>query len=213
VRKFLGAIGGVFAALVLAGCTGPAEPKWASDELVARAAYVHDGPTELTLFTVVSNDNNAGAHAALMVNADQRIIFDPAGTWYHPHLPERNDVHYGLSDPIVDFYLDYHTRITYHTVIQTLQVTPAQAAAARRAAEAYGAVPKAQCTLAVARVLQQVQGFEDAPVSYFPKVLMRYFAEQPGVVTRTFRDYDSDDNSGVIQAPPAAHVMQAQPSG
>ena len=158
--------------------------------------------------TVVSNSSNSGAHAALLINADERIIFDPAGTWHHPHLPERNDVHYGMSDPIVDFYIDYHTRVTYHTVIQTIEVTPAQAAAAKAAAQAYGAVPKAQCALSVGRVLRQVPGFENMPVSYFPSALRRAFDKVPGVTTRIERDFDSDDNSGVIQAPPALFVTQ-----
>ncbi len=202
------ALGWLLSAALLAGCAGPAEPQWASDAEVSRARYVDDGPPTLTLFTVVNNGSNSGAHAALLINADERIIFDPAGTWHHPQLPERNDVHYGMSDPIVDFYLDYHTRITYHTVIQTIEVTPAQAAAAKRAAQAYGAVPKAQCTLAVGRVLRQVPGFEDAPNSYFPNAMRRWFVTKPGVSERVFRDYDSDDNSGVIMAPPALHMLQ-----
>ena len=187
---------------ILAACAGPAEPIWATDQEVTRARYVHGGPATLTLMTVVSNKTGSGAHAALLINADERVIFDPAGTWHHPLLPERNDVHYGMADQVVDFYVDYHTRVTYHTAIQTIEVTPAQAAAAKRAAEAYGAVPKAQCSLSVGRVLQQVPGFEGMPVSYFPNALQRAFATLPGVQTRIERDFDSDDNSGLIQAPP-----------
>lgn len=199
----------LFGALaVLAACAGPAEPIWATDQEVTRARYAHSGPPSLTLMTVVSNRTGAGAHTALLINADERIIFDPAGTWHHPQLPERNDVHYGMSDPIVDFYIDYHTRVTYHTVIQTVQVTPAQAAAAKRAAEAYGAVPKAQCSISTGRVLQQVPGFENMPSSFFPNALQRAFAAIPGVQTRVERDFDSDDNSGVIQAPPALYLTQ-----
>ena len=37
---------------------------------------------------------------------------------------------------------------------------------------------------------------------------MAYFGAKPGVETRIFRDFDSDDNSGVIQAPPAIHLAQ-----
>ena len=194
------------AAIVLFGllgaCVGPAEPKWAPDELVAQARYVDDGPKTLTLFTVINNRTGFGGHSGLMINADERLLFDPAGTWYHPQLPERNDVHYGMSDQIVDFYLDYHTRESWRTVIQTIEVTPEQAAAAKRAAQSYGAVPKGQCAISIGRVLRQVPGFEDAPRTYFPKQMMAFFAGQPGVETRVFRDFDSDDNSGVIMAPP-----------
>ncbi len=94
---------------ILAECASTAEPIWATDAEVSRAVYVHEGPPKLTLYTVINNKNGTGAHSALMVNASQRVIFDPAGTWHHPKLPERNDVHYGMSDAVVDFYVDYHT--------------------------------------------------------------------------------------------------------
>jgi hypothetical protein len=187
---------------LLAGCAGPAEPKWASDADVARARYVHDAPPSITLITVISNSTGSGAHSALLINADERIIFDPAGTWYHPHLPERNDVHYGMSDPVFDFYIDYHTRVTYHTIVQTVQVSPEVARQAKILAQAYGAVPKAQCAISVGRILDGVPGFEDAPNGYSPKALTKYFDGLPGVTRREFRDFDSDDNSGVIAAPP-----------
>jgi len=209
IRSILARGALLFGLLALLGaCVGPAEPIWATDEEVARARYVDDGPPTLTLMTVVSNRTGGGAHTALLINADERIIFDPAGSWYHPQLPERNDVHYGMSDQIVDFYVDYHTRVTYHTIIQTVQVTPAQAAAAKRAAEAYGAVPKGQCAISTGRILRQVPGFENMPVGFFPNVLQRAFAKVPGVETRIERDFDSDDNSGMIQAPPALYLTQ-----
>ncbi len=198
----------IAALLIISACTGPAEPKWASDADVARARYVHDGPPMLTLYTVIGNGTGFGAHASLMINADKRLIFDPAGTWHHPQLPERNDVHFGMSDPVVDFYVDYHTRVTFHTVIQTLEVTPEVAAAAKAQALAHGAVPKAQCAISIGNILRNVPGFEDAPSQYFPKRLMAYFGAKPRVETRIFRDFDSDDNSGVIQAPPAIHLAQ-----
>ena len=36
----------------LAAC-GSAEPRWAPDDAVSRAKYVHDGPPAVTLFTVI----------------------------------------------------------------------------------------------------------------------------------------------------------------
>ena len=76
----------------LAGCAGTAASVWAPDEAVARARYVHEAPPSITLITVVNNTTGGGAHSALLINADERVIFDPAGTWHHPQLPERNDV-------------------------------------------------------------------------------------------------------------------------
>ena len=46
------------------------------------------------------------------------MIFDPAGTWHHPRLPERNDVHFGMSDKMIAFYVDYHARATFSVIEQ-----------------------------------------------------------------------------------------------
>jgi hypothetical protein len=183
---------------LLLGLAACAEPKWASNEEVARAAYVHSGPPAITLFTVVSNRSNQGAHSGLLINASQRVMFDPAGTWYHPNLPERNDVHFGMTDDMVAFYLDYHARETFRVIEQTVIVTPEQAEAALRAATSYGAVSKAMCTRGVANVLRQVPGFEGLPATLFPGTLMRAFAKLPGVTERTITDTDSDANHGVL---------------
>lgn len=195
--------------LAIAGCASTAEPKWAPDAEVARAAYHSDQPPSLTLVTVINNTTGGGGHSALIVNADERIIFDPAGTWYHPQLPERNDVHYGFAPEVEAFYIDYHTRVTWHTVLQKVEVSPQVAALAKRGAENYGAVPKMMCAVSVGTILQELPGFEGAPRGLSPKALMRYFAKKPGVETHVYRDYDSDDNSGVIQAPPVLHLARA----
>lgn len=182
--------------LSLAACG--AEPKWASDEDVARAAYVHDGPPSITLFTVINNRSNEGAHSALLINGSQRVLFDPAGTWRHPYLPERNDVFFGMTDKMVAFYIDYHARQTYRVVEQTVIVSPEQADTAMRLAMNYGAVPKAMCTRSVATILGQTPGFESLPSTLFPAPLMKAFGKLPGVNERTITDDDADENHGVL---------------
>lgn len=184
------------AALALAGCA--AQSEYASDEEVKAAAYVHDGPPAITLFTVTSTRNGAGAHSGLLINGSQRIMFDPAGTWQHPRLPERNDVHFGMTPKMVDFYIDYHARETYDVVEQTVVVTPEVAAIAMQRALDYGAVPKAMCTTAVSSILRGVPGFEGLPATPFPKRLMIAFGKLPGVTTRKISDDDADKNHGVL---------------
>ncbi len=191
---------------VLAGC-GAAEPKWASEADVTRAAYVHDGPPTITLFTVINNKNGSGAHSALMVNASQRIVFDPAGTWHHPQLPERNDVIFGMSDPIVDFYIDYHSRITYRTVVQEIVVSPEVAQLAMQGILSYGAVPKAQCSNAITSILTDIPGFESIPHTWFPKKLSAEFGKFPGASFEVIYDDSPDDNSGVVVGPPAHYLL------
>ncbi|WP_432448754.1 hypothetical protein [Aliiroseovarius marinus] len=191
----------LFAALALvlslAACGG-ADNVWASDEAVSKAAYRHDGPPTLTLITVISRASGSGAHAALMINGSQRVIFDPAGTWHHPNLPERHDLHYGMTDKAVDFYIDYHARVTYDVVKQDLVVSPQVAEMAIRAAKQYGAVPKAHCGQSVSAILRSLPGFQSIPQTYFPKKIMESFGELPGVRSETFRDNDPEDNGQIL---------------
>ena len=105
------------AALTLAGCA--AESVWAPDEAVTRAAYRHDGPPRLTLFTMINNSTGGGAHTALMINGSQRVIFDPAGSFNKlGSLPERNDLLYGITPAVEDVYTRYHARETFRVRIQ-----------------------------------------------------------------------------------------------
>lgn len=184
------------AVLFIAGCG--AESKWAPDDVVARAAYVHDGPPSITLFTVLSNRSNNGAHTGLLINGSQRVMFDPAGTWMHPYVPERNDLHFGVTPKMVAFYIDYHARVTYRVVEQTIVVTPQQAEIAMQRAMAYGAVPKSQCAKSTSAILQGVPGFESMPATWSPEKLMKAFGRLPGVTERTFTDTDADSNHGVL---------------
>jgi hypothetical protein len=182
--------------VVVAGCT--AEPVWAPQEQVTSAVYKSDLPPSITLYTVINNRSGSGAHAALLVNGSHRVVFDPAGTFRHPQLPERNDVHFGMSPNAVALYEDYHARETFHIVAQTVEVSPEVAELALVAVQEYGAVPKAQCTVAVTRVLQQLPGFEDTNRTYFPGQAMQQFASRPGVRERQVFDNDSDMNATVL---------------
>lgn len=181
----------------LAACA--AEPKWAPDADVQRVKYRHSGAPTLTLFTVVSNRTNAGAHAGLMINGSQRVLFDPAGTWWSPSIPERNDVHYGVNPRVLSYYIDYHTRETFRTVMQTVEVSPEVAEAAIRAVEAHGAARKSYCTHSVTTVLKGLPGFESMKTTFFPLKAMEQFSKIPGVKSHTVYDDDGDDNSGLLK--------------
>jgi len=184
------------AMLTLAACG--AESKWATDEQVAQARYVHNGPPSVTLFTVLSTRDGSGAHSGLMINGTERIMFDPAGTWYHPQLPERNDVHFGMTLKMVAFYIDYHARETFDVIEQTVIVSPGVAELVAQRAKAYGAVPKAQCTKSISDILRDVPGFESLPSSWYPAKYMEAFAKLPGVTSRKITDSDADNNHGVL---------------
>ncbi len=184
--------------LLLSAC---AEEVWAPEEEVQRAKYRHDAPPSLTLITVVSNRTGSGGHSALLVNGSHRVIFDPAGTWHHPKLPERNDVHFGMTPSAVGYYIDYHARETFHVVSQEVPVSPQVAEVALARVQSNGAVAKAFCSNATADVLRGIPGFEDTPRSFSPKRIMAYFDGKPGVRRSVVYD-DSPANNGTIVVPP-----------
>lgn len=187
---------GLMLPVLLAACG--AEPKWAPEAEVKQAIYRHNGPTSLTLFTVISNRSGNGAHAGLMINGSHRVLFDPAGTWWSPNIPERNDVHFGVTPRVLSYYIDYHTRETFHTVMQTIEVSPEVAEAAIRAVQGYGAVPKAYCTRSITEVLRGLPGFERMGITFYPKNAMQQFSQIPGVTQKVVYDDDADDNSGLL---------------
>jgi hypothetical protein len=188
----------VLSLVALLGLAACAQPKWAPEEQVQAVRFVADGPTYITLYTVVNRSSGSGAHSSILVNASERVIFDPAGSWYHPHLPERNDVHFGMSDKAMAFYIDYHTRITYDTIEQTIYVSPEVAELVLRRVKENGAVGKAMCTNATSSILRGVPGFESLPQTFFPKKLSKEFGKLPGVTTRVITDDDDDNNHGVL---------------
>ncbi len=185
-------------ALVALSACSTAEPVTAPPEAIAAARYVGDAPTSITLYTVVNNRNNSGAHSGLMINASQRVLFDPAGSWYHPTAPETNDLHYGFTPRMQNFYIDYHARESFRVIEQTLIVSPAVAELVLQRAAAYGAVPKAQCANSLSKILNGVPGFEGLKGTWYPNKLSDQFGALPGVVSKTILDEDADNNHGVL---------------
>jgi hypothetical protein len=190
----------------LAGCA--AEEVWAPEEAVQRAAYSPGGSPTVTLVTMISNSSGSGGHSALIIDGAQRVVFDPAGSWHHPQVPERNDVLYGMSPTLMGYYMDYHARETYHVVLQEVDVTPATAASLIASVQSYGAVPQAQCSLSISRVLSRTPGFESIGTSWYPVRTMNRFGELPGVRESQIFDDDSDDNLELLQAQARAELTQ-----
>ncbi len=169
------------------------EEPLASQAAIDRVAYVHPGPKSLTLMTMKNTGSDNGAHTGLMINASQRVLWDPAGTFGHSSIPERNDVHFGITPQIEQLYISFHSRVTFYTLIQEIDVSPEVAEQALRLAMANGATPKAACTIHTSRMLGQLPGFESIRTSLFPNNLSDQFALIPGVRSREYRETDSDD--------------------
>ncbi|MGL4278731.1 MAG: hypothetical protein ACRCS0_00060 [Albidovulum sp.] len=181
--------------LALAGCG--ADNVWAPDAEVARARYVSSEAPSLTLYTVVNRRSKEGGHAALLVNASQRVLFDPAGTFKVPGLPERHDVIFGITEQVRKIYIDYHARDTYDVLEQKIYVSPGVAEAALQRALNYGAVNKAFCGNSTSDILRGLPGFEGIPRTFFPMKISRAFGEIPGVRTHLYKDGDPEIFTGV----------------
>lgn len=184
------------ALIALAGCT--AVSVVAPMEEVQRRAYAHPGPTSLTLYTVINNRSGAGAHTALMVSGSQRVLWDPAGSFYHPYAPERNDVLFGFTPNVQAVYIDYHARETFRIVEQTIEVPADVAERALLLVQEQGAASQATCSITTTNILRKLPGFEGFPASYYPVKTMQAFEKRTGVTGRTITDHDADDNHGVL---------------
>lgn len=184
------------ALLGLTACGG--YTRASSDAEVAAISYVEGPPHYVTLYTVINNRSGSGAHSAVLVNASERVMFDPAGSWHHPRLPERDEVHYGMTDKAVDYYIDYHARATYDVIEQKIYVSPEVAELLLQKMKTYGPVAKSMCTTATSAVLSELPGFEAVSGTWFPKVLSKDFAKLPGVITRTITDETDETNHGIL---------------
>ena len=176
----------------LAGCAAPQRPD-ADPEAIARVAYRDAGQPSMTLITVVNNRTGQGGHTGLMINASERIIFDPAGSFYADVVPERQDVLYGITPGVFQAYRSAHARSTFHVVTQEIQLTPEQAQIAYQLATSNGRVSGAFCSNATSSLLKQIPGFESIDVTFYPVKLQEQFAQLPGVVTDKYYEDDSDD--------------------
>ncbi|AXT36073.1 hypothetical protein D1820_14445 [Phaeobacter sp. LSS9] len=180
------------AVAALTACAAQQQPN-ADDATLERVAYRHNGPPALTLYTMINNRTGKGAHTSLMVNASERVIFDPAGSFYADVVPERDDVLFGITPGVEKAYRGSHARSTHHVVVQRLEVTPEQAQRAYQLVRSNGRVPGAFCANATASILKHVPGFESLNVTFYPGNLSEQFGALPGVTTERYRENDSAD--------------------
>lgn len=184
--------------LALAGCAE--ESVWASDDAVAQATYVPGGPTTVTLITSINAANNSGAHSALLIDGATRLLFDPAGSWYNPGVPERNDVLHGMSPPYLDAYVAFQSNGVYEVQMQTVEVSPAVAAQLSQVVQTYGAVAPAYCSRSITEILSGTPGFTSISPTFFPLNTMEQFSQLPGVVERRVLGTSPEEQAAIEAA-------------
>ena len=172
---------------------------------VQRRAYVHSAPPSITLYHDHQQRERRGrALTALLINGSQRVLWDPAGSFRHPFVPERGDLHYGVTENIRKAYVDYHVRDSHHVVTQKMAVPPSVAerllsAAGQRTGRPIGRpVPIRQAASCATRASM-------SRAHRFPKSLMRDLSALPGVTTvkvdQSNVDTSHDVNFGDIPTP------------
>ncbi len=187
----------VVSVAVLAGCAGGGSGPLPVAQQQA-VAYRHDGPPSITLITMINNRTGKGGHAALLVNASQRVLFDPAGSFRVDWLTEQGDVLYGMTERNFTAYKSAHSRGTHHVVTQEVIVPAAVAERALQLVEARGSVSSAFCANATSDILRQLPGFQDIDVTFYPHRLMEQFASRPGVTTdKRFENDEGDIMDGI----------------
>ena len=153
----------------------------ASPDAIARARYVSPEPPAVTLMSMVNAKSGRSEHSGLLINGSQQVLYDPAGTFTHPDLPRRGDIHYGMTPRFVDYYERYHARFDYFVEAQKVPISRAAADQLIANAEAQGQSMKLTCGLDVADVLQPVPPFQGVRKSWFPQALRDDFEHIAGV--------------------------------
>ncbi len=194
IAVLLRAAGLVLLAAGLAGCA--ANPPNATATELARRAYVPVGAPSITLVTVRDVRADGGAHTGLILRGSQTVIWDPAGSFRHPDVPEIDDVLFGVTPMIERVYIDYHVRPTYWMTLQEMPVSRAKADEVIRLARSNGRAMRAACATTTSAILRQA-GF-DIGRTWFPERLMRDFGALPGVETRRIDMSNVDTNHNVI---------------
>ncbi len=176
---------------VLSAC-GSGRPV-ASVITIEHDRYTDPSPPSLTLVTSIRTAAGSGAHSAIIINASQRVIFDPAGSFEATSEgkvagPQRGDVIYGVSPEVLAAYLKFQSSTGYHVVTLSIPVPAAVAEEALVKAEDHGWVSQAFCADASSQMLASLPGFEKVHVTLFPRALMRQVEKLPGVTMRTLVD-------------------------
>jgi len=169
--------------LLLAAC---GKSVWAPDEAVARARYVSNEPPSISLFTVIRTPGVEGAHSGILINGSQRVLFDPAGNFSNPAVPERNDVLFGITPTMLNYYVDFHAREHFDVIEQKVPVSAAVAEMVMQRAMDNGPASSALCSRNVSNVLAGVPGFESVKSTFFPRTILREFGRMPGVVSTRY---------------------------
>lgn len=188
-REFLTA--GTAAAL-MAGCK-PAYDR-ATDAEVRAAFYRHPAPPSIALLSMCRTSDDVSEHSGILVNASQRVLYDPAGNYWVPGRARQRDIHYGMTDYFVEQYERFHSRLGFYVRRQTVEVPMEVAELAIKRSEERGETYFTQCAVSASWVLRDLPGFAHIRLTIDPHILLRDFSRTPGIVEKVTREEDTGKN-------------------
>ncbi|MBL4806686.1 MAG: hypothetical protein JKY31_05270 [Rhodobacteraceae bacterium] len=179
------------ASLFLTGCVNNTVLPAAEIEA---ARFVNDDTPFISLITMINTNSNGGEHSALLINGSQQILYDPAGTFRHSRTLRSEDIIYGMTPGLADYYNSYHARFGYYVKVQKLNISLEMADALIARTQAEGAVPKLTCGRATSDILNDFAPFSHINTTYFPGRVMRLFDQIEGVDVTIVREDDIGQN-------------------
>ncbi len=163
-------------------------------EEIASMRVVTEAAPFVSLITMVNDKSGGGEHSALLINGSQQVLYDPAGSFRHSRVLRSDDMMYGMTPGLVDYYNSYHARFGYYVKIQKLEISRELADALIARAQAEGAVPKLTCSIATTNILSDFDMFASIGKTFLPGRQMRRFGALPGIEETIIREDDIGQN-------------------
>ena len=170
----------ILALAILTACGGVVHGN--APEVAARAHYVHNGPPEIALITIIHKPTDFMWHSALLINADERVLFESGGFWNDPDDHRLNDIVFNMTDERLAKYADHRGNLAvWDIVMHRVPVSAQVAMAAKQRAMGHESVVAGFCAQGVASVLQVVPGLEGLGNVILPHDLVPLMEKMPGV--------------------------------
>lgn len=176
------------AVAALSGCIR--NPDFQPPAQMAALAVPNRGPNEVVLYTVVNRRTGAGAHTALGVNASERVLFDPAGSFKAEGVTRSGDVLYGYTPPVEKAFSSAHARTQYLVNKVTIPVSPEVAQMALQRVKTNGPVGAAHCAQSTSTILAGLPGFQSIKPTYYPVDLQNQFKAISGATATQIVEND-----------------------
>ncbi len=180
-------------ALLLSSCMKADYPR-ATEAEVQRFVYRSDEPPSISLLSMISEKTGRSEHSGILINGSQRVLYDPAGSYWVRNRPRKDDIHYGMTDKWVRSYESFHARWSYFVRKQTKYVPLEVADRAIALSQQKGETYETQCASSASWVLRQLPGFGSIRQTMWPNQLLDDFSELPGLVTVEIHEDDMGKN-------------------